>query len=78
MIRAQAPTAKRRDLEETDERFEAFQDLADTWVVWDCNEGDFAKVGTCHLCSLDEARAKAFCSLLNRLLGSSLISQPPQ
>jgi hypothetical protein len=58
---------KRRDLEETDQRFETFPDPICNWIVWDRNEDDFAEVGTHRLRSLSEAKAKAFCSLLNRL-----------
>ena len=54
-------------MEETDQRFETFPDLIDNWIVWDRNEDDFAEVGTHRLHSLSEGKAKAFCSLLNRL-----------
>ena len=64
---ASTPRCKRRKLEETDQRFETFPDLIDNWIVWDRNEDDFAEVGTHQLRSLREGKAKAFCSLLNRL-----------
>lgn len=59
---------KRRELEEIDQRFEAFPDPVNNWIVWDRIEDDYAEVGTHRLRSLSEAQAKAFCFLLNRLL----------
>jgi hypothetical protein len=37
-------------------------------MVWDNEEDDFAEVGTQYLTSLPERAARAFCSLLNRML----------
>jgi hypothetical protein len=55
-------------LEVIDQRFEAFPDPCDNWIVWDNDEDNFAEVGTQYLTSLSEGKARSFCSLLNRLL----------
>jgi hypothetical protein len=55
-------------LEVVDQRFEAFPDPCDNWIVWDNDEDNFAEVGTRYLTSLSESSARSFCSLLNRLL----------
>jgi hypothetical protein len=44
-----------------------YPDPFNNWIVWDRIEDDFAEVGTHLLRSASEQRAKAFCSLLNRL-----------
>jgi hypothetical protein len=67
---------KRCDLEEAAPRFEVFPDPIDNWIVWDRDESDVAEVGTQRLNSLSEARARAFCSLLNRLLLKSTGGAP--
>jgi hypothetical protein len=59
---------KRRELEEIEQRFEAFPDPFNNWIVWDRIEDDFAEVGSRRLRSLSEGQAKGFCFLLNRLL----------
>lgn len=51
-----------------DQRFEAFPDPCDNWIVWDNDEDHFAELGTQRLTSLSESTARSFCSLLNRLL----------
>jgi len=56
-------------LESSDDRFEAFPDPLNNWIVWDRDQDDFAEVGA--LSSLPESRSRAFCSLLNRLLSKS-------
>lgn len=56
---------KRRTLEE--ERFEAFPDPADNWMVWDNYEDDVAEVGTQRLRTLTQGTARAFSILLNKL-----------
>jgi hypothetical protein len=58
-------------LEPSDDRFEAFPDPLNNWIVWDRDQDDFAEVGTQILSSLPESRARAFCSLLNRLFSKS-------
>ena len=50
----------------SDDRFEAFPDPLSNWIVWDHDEENFAEVGTQYLCFLSQARAEAFCCLLNR------------
>jgi hypothetical protein len=62
---------KMKALESSDDRFEAFPDLSNNWIVWDRDQDDFAEVGTLILGSLPESRARAFCSLLNRLFSKS-------
>jgi len=57
-------------------RFEAFLDPMNNWVVWDHQEQYFAEVGTRHLQSLPEQRAKAFCTMLNILLSRNDASEP--
>jgi hypothetical protein len=54
-----------------EKRFETFPDPVDNWVVWDLDEDDFAEVGTRRLHALSEARARAFCSLLNKLFSKA-------
>lgn len=51
----------------SNDRFEVFPDPADNWIVWDCEENDFAEIGTHILWSLSQSRAEAFCFLLNKL-----------
>lgn len=51
-----------------DQRFEAFPDPCDNWIVWDNDEDHFAKIGTQRLTSLSESTARSLCSLLNLLL----------
>jgi hypothetical protein len=46
------------------------------WVVWDHEERYFAEVGTRHLLSLPEERAKAFCTMLNILLSKDDAGDP--
>jgi hypothetical protein len=46
------------------------------WVVWDHKEQYFAEVGTRHLQSLPEKRAKAFCTMLNILLSKDGAGEP--
>jgi len=58
---------ERCDLEDTDERFEAFPDPLDNWMVWDNYEDDIAEVGTKRLHTLTRVTARAFSSLLNKL-----------
>jgi hypothetical protein len=65
---ASTPSRRGAFLEVTEERFEAFPDPCDNWIVWDNDEDNFAEVGTQYLTSLSERGARAFCSLLNRLL----------
>jgi hypothetical protein len=55
----------------SDDRFEAFPDPADNWIVWDKDEDDFAEVGSHILWSLPQARAQAFCFLLNKYLSKT-------
>ena len=55
----------------SDDRFEAFPDPVDNWIVWDRDEEDFAEVGTHVLRSLPRSQAQAFCSLLNRQLSKA-------
>ena len=43
-------------LESSDDRFEAFPDPLNNWIVWDRDEDDFAEVGTQILSSLPESR----------------------
>jgi hypothetical protein len=57
-------------MDEIDQRFEVFPDPINNWIVWDRIEDDFAEVGRHLLRSTSEKRAKAFCSLLNRLFSS--------
>jgi hypothetical protein len=57
-------------------RFEAFLDPMNNWVVWDHKEHFFAEVGTRHLQSLPEERAKAFCTMLNILLSKNDAGEP--
>jgi hypothetical protein len=66
-ISAVSTRYKRRRVDETDKRFETFPDLMNNWMVWDLGEDACAEVGAQRLNSLSEARAKAFCSLLNKL-----------
>lgn len=54
------------------ERFEAFPDPFDNWMVWDLEEDGLAEVGTRRLHSLSEVSARAFCSLLNKLLSKKV------
>jgi hypothetical protein len=54
-------------LESSDDRFEAFPDPLNNWIVWDRDRDEFAEVGTQVLSSLTQFQARAFCSLLNRL-----------
>jgi len=49
------------------DRFEVFPDPLNNWIVWDLEEDNVAEVGTQSLHYLSEGRARAFCSLLNRL-----------
>lgn len=58
------------------ERFEAFPDPMNNWVVWDRKEQYFAEVGTRYLQSLPEERAKAFCKMLNILLSKNDAGDP--
>jgi hypothetical protein len=51
-----------------DQRFEAFPDPFDNWIVWDNDEDNFAEIGAQRLTSLSEITARSFCSLLNRSL----------
>jgi len=55
-----------------DERFEVFPDPFDNWIVWDLYEDDLAEVGTKRLHFLSEVSARAFCSLLNKLLSKNV------
>jgi hypothetical protein len=57
-------------------RFEAFLDPMNNWVVWDHKERYFAEVGTRHLLSLPEERAKAFRTMLNILLSKNDADDP--
>ena len=57
-------------------RFETFLDPMNNWVVWDHEERYFAEVGTRHLLSLPEERAKAFCTMLNILLSKNDAGDP--
>jgi hypothetical protein len=50
------------------DRFEAFPDPVDNWVVWDHGEDDFAECEGQILSCLSQSRAHAFCALLNKLL----------
>ena len=43
-------------MESSDDRFEAFPDPLNNWIVWDRDEDDFAEVGTQILSSLPESR----------------------
>lgn len=56
-------------------RFEAFPDPWNNWIIWDLEENSVAEIGGYPLQYLSEARARAFCSLLNRLLVGA--PQPP-
>lgn len=58
----------------SDERFEAFPDPGDNWIVWDRQEDDFAEVGTYILRSLPRSRALALCFLLNKHQQSQLVA----
>jgi hypothetical protein len=57
-----------------DDRFEVFPDPLDNcnWLVWDLDEDDLAEVGTRRLHALSEVSARAFCSLLNKLLSKKI------
>jgi hypothetical protein len=55
-------------LQVIDQRFEAFPDPCDNWIVWDNDEDNFAEIGSHHLTSLSESQARLFCYLLNLLL----------
>jgi hypothetical protein len=55
-----------------DDRFEACPDPLDNWLVWDLDEDDLAEVGTRRLHALSEISARAFCSLLNKLLSKKV------
>ena len=57
-------------------RFETFLDPMNNWVVWDHEERYFAEVGTRHLLSLPEKRARAFCTMLNILLSKNDAGDP--
>jgi hypothetical protein len=63
----QSPQSKRLPLRFSDDRFEAFPDPANNWIVWDREEDDFAEVGTRILWSLPQSRALALCFLLNKM-----------
>ena len=69
-VSSQRPTLKKRRLLAPldEERFEAFPDPLNTWVVWDNKEEFFAEFGSRYLRFLTEAEAKEFCTLLNMLL----------
>jgi hypothetical protein len=69
-VSSQRPTLKKRQLLAPldEDRFEAFPDPFNNWIVWDNKEDDFAEVGTKYLRFLTETEAKAFCTLLNILL----------
>jgi hypothetical protein len=58
-------------LQFSDDRFEAFPDPVDNWIVWDREENAFAEVGTHTLWSLSQSRAEAFCFLLNKLFSKA-------
>jgi hypothetical protein len=69
-LAANVPTLKKRRLLApfNQDRFEAFPDPFNHWIVWDNQEDDFAEVGTTYLRFLPETEARAFCTLLNMLL----------
>ena len=62
---------KMKVLESSDDRFEAFPDPLNNWIVWDRDQDDFAEVRTQVLSSLTQSQARAFCSLLNILFSKS-------
>jgi hypothetical protein len=57
-------------LDEAEQRFEAFSDPFNNWIVWDRIADAYAEVGTHRLRSLSKAQAKAFCFLLNQLVAA--------
>jgi hypothetical protein len=57
-------------LNDINQRFEAFPDPIGNWMVWDCQNDDFAMIGTQRMWMLTEQRAKSACVTLNALLGS--------
>jgi hypothetical protein len=57
-------------LNDINQRFEAFPDPMGNWMVWDCQNDDFAMIGTQRMWMLTEQRAQSACVTLNALLGS--------
>jgi hypothetical protein len=57
-------------LESREDRFEAFPDPVNNWIVWDRDEDDFAEFEGKVLWCLPRSEAQAFCFLLNRLLSA--------
>jgi hypothetical protein len=55
-------------LNDINQRFEAFPDPMGNWMVWDCQNDDFAMIGTQRMWMLTEQRALAACATLNALL----------
>jgi hypothetical protein len=60
-----------------EDRFEVFPDPLNNWIVWDLHEDTVAEVGSQLLRCLSEARARAFCSLLNKLQFKRYCGGPP-
>jgi hypothetical protein len=51
-----------------EERFEAFPDPLNNWIVWDRDEDCVAEANNQFLQFLTESKARELCSLLNRLI----------
>jgi hypothetical protein len=51
-----------------EERFEAFPDPLNNWIVWDRDEDCVAEANNQFLQFLSEGKARELCSLLNRLI----------
>jgi len=57
-------------------RFEAFPDPMNRWVVWDCQNDTFARIGGDEAIGLGETHATSICDALNRAFDTYAPLQP--